>query len=176
MGALRAAELEPFGMVGIGKIFQAYRDGVFLPFDEPFEDDDEVAVSHGPADLGYLGSTALVDIRSTLAAACDGGLIDAEMRDRLARLAKAIFYKDRTYESLFDAAGKDGIGEETLTSLKGWIADGNAVEQKRLDAEQLLSTMGDLEFTPNPASFRFEHTIVWETALAGPEPAMPEQN
>ena len=29
MGALRAAELEPFGMIGIGTIFEAYRDGVY---------------------------------------------------------------------------------------------------------------------------------------------------
>ena len=50
MGALRAAELAPFGMRGVGRIFEAYRDGV-LPGsgDEPFEDDDEVAVVHGPA-------------------------------------------------------------------------------------------------------------------------------
>ena len=40
MGALRA-ELCPFGMVGVGRIFEAYRDG-------ELEDDDEVAVIHGP--------------------------------------------------------------------------------------------------------------------------------
>src|SRR4051794_1463402 len=28
MGALRAAELHPFGMIGVGRIFEAYRDGV----------------------------------------------------------------------------------------------------------------------------------------------------
>src|SRR5512132_542369 len=37
MGALRAAELHAFGMIGIGAIFEAYRDG-------ELEDDDEVAV------------------------------------------------------------------------------------------------------------------------------------
>ena len=42
MGALRAAELSVFGMVGVGKIFEAFRDGVL-------EDDDEVAVAHGAA-------------------------------------------------------------------------------------------------------------------------------
>src|ERR1700719_1335144 len=34
MGALRAAELAPFGMEGVGNIFQLYRDGTL-------EDDDE---------------------------------------------------------------------------------------------------------------------------------------
>src|SRR5258708_35446948 len=46
MGALRAAELHSFGMVGIGHIFAAYRDGILT-------DDDEVAVLHGPEALGY---------------------------------------------------------------------------------------------------------------------------
>lgn len=41
MGALRAAELESFGMLGVGVIFQAYRDGRYPGFPhEPFEDDD----------------------------------------------------------------------------------------------------------------------------------------
>ena len=68
MGALRAAELQQFGMVGIGKIFRAYSSGSFPPFDDlRFEDDDEVAVVHGPPELNYVGSVALVDIRATLA-------------------------------------------------------------------------------------------------------------
>ena len=42
MGALRAAELDGFGMRGIGRIYAAYRDGYWPGYDEPFEDDDEV--------------------------------------------------------------------------------------------------------------------------------------
>ena len=57
MGALRAAELHQFGMRGIGRIFEAYRAG-------ELEDDDEVAVIHGPAETGYLAlSEAMVNIR-----------------------------------------------------------------------------------------------------------------
>ena len=39
MGALRAAELDAFGMRGVGTVYRAYADGVL-------EDDDEVAVAH----------------------------------------------------------------------------------------------------------------------------------
>src|SRR5688572_31007619 len=39
MGALRAAELSAFGMIGVGEIFEAYESGRWT-------DDDEVAVSH----------------------------------------------------------------------------------------------------------------------------------
>ena len=34
MGALRAAELAPFGMIGVGAIFAAYRDGRLTGDDE----------------------------------------------------------------------------------------------------------------------------------------------
>ncbi|MHC5861232.1 TfuA-like protein, partial [Nostoc sp.] len=40
MGALRAAELHNFGMIGYGKVFEWYRDGVH-------DGDDEVALLHG---------------------------------------------------------------------------------------------------------------------------------
>src|SRR5882672_7236778 len=63
IGALRAVELAPFGMRGIGRVYEDFRDGVL-------QDDDEVAVLHGPAELGYPPVTeAMVNIRATLAAA-----------------------------------------------------------------------------------------------------------
>ena len=45
---------------GVGRIFEAFRDGVL-------EDDDEVAVVHGPPETGYLAlSEPMVNIRGTL--------------------------------------------------------------------------------------------------------------
>ena len=83
MGALRAAELHEFGMRGIGRIFEAFRDGVL-------EDDDEVAVVHGPAEIGYLpASEAMVNIRATLALAEAKGVIGAESRRALEAFAKS---------------------------------------------------------------------------------------
>src|SRR5437763_215841 len=63
IGALRAAELDSFGMKGIGRIYEDFRDGVLI-------DDDEVAVLHGPPELDYRPLTdAMVDIRATFAEA-----------------------------------------------------------------------------------------------------------
>ena len=60
MGALRAAELAPYGMRGVGKIFEAYHSGLL-------NDDDEVAVAHGDADSAYHPTNeAMVSIRETL--------------------------------------------------------------------------------------------------------------
>ena len=46
MGALRAAELHPFGMIGIGQVFQDF-------LDKKLNDDDEVAVLHQNQHLDY---------------------------------------------------------------------------------------------------------------------------
>ena len=63
MGAIRAAELAPFGMVGVGAIYEAYCDGRYT-------DDDEVALLQGPATFGYPAmSEAMVNIRATVARA-----------------------------------------------------------------------------------------------------------
>ena len=71
IGALRAAELDVFGMRGIGRIYEDFRDGVL-------EDDDEVAVLHGPEELGYPPVTeAMVNIRATFA-----GRVQAASRRR----------------------------------------------------------------------------------------------
>ncbi|UUZ56476.1 TfuA domain-containing protein [Massilia sp. H-1] len=60
MGALRAAELHPFGMRGVGRIFGDFASGVL-------EDDDEVALIHGPADTAYAcQSEAMANIRCAL--------------------------------------------------------------------------------------------------------------
>jgi len=48
-----------YGMTGVGKVFEAYRDGLI-------EDDDEVAVLHSPEEMGYLQITeAMVKIGKT---------------------------------------------------------------------------------------------------------------
>src|SRR6202161_4453577 len=77
MGALRAAELHAFGMRGVGRIFEAFRDG-------ELEDDDEVAVVHGPAELGHVqASEAMVNIRATLARAETVGILSKSSRSAL---------------------------------------------------------------------------------------------
>ena len=91
MGALRAAELDAFGMVGVGDIYAAYRDGAI-------EDDDEVAIAHGTAETGYRElSDAMVNIRATLAAADDAGILSGATAREIEAAAKALFYPQRTY-------------------------------------------------------------------------------
>ncbi len=160
IGALRAAELAAFGMEGIGTIFEFYRDGVL-------EDDDEVAIAHGPAEAGFLaGSEAMVNIRQTLRKAELLGVISTEVRAALEKTGKELFYPDRNYPGLLRCASEHGLPEADLTRFRHWLPEG-LVNQKREDALTMLRLMrrrlGE-GLEPKTVSYTFEHTSMWESA------------
>jgi hypothetical protein len=161
MGALRAAELHPFGMEGVGAVFEAYRDG-------RIEDDDEVAVIHGPAELGYPAlSEAMVNIRRTLSDALTAEVIGQSTYERMEELAKALPYKDRSYGNLLSLAREYGLDPQELEAFSFWLPAGRA-DQKREDAIQLLRTIRHrmkAEGGPKAVRFHFEHTTLWERAV-----------
>lgn len=163
MGALRAAELSQFGMVGVGRIFEAYRSGRFAPYTDPFEDDDEVAVIHGPAELGYPASDALVDMRATFAAAADAGILTMDDARSLVASARSIFFKDRTYGAVLARTSETAVGpaRSRLDAFAQWLPQ-NAVRQKRADAAALLEALAAGGLTFSTPAFRFEPTLLWE--------------
>lgn len=170
MGALRAAELAPFGMHGIGRIFEAYRDGRFRGLgDDPFEDDDEVAVVHGPQESGYRGgSEAMVNIRCTLARAVEEAVIAETTRRTLVAEAKAAFFPDRGYAPLLALGRARGLPETEMAALERWLPNGR-VDQKRLDAVTMLDAMRAFRTDaagPCQVSFALERTISWQRAKA----------
>lgn len=150
MGALRAAELARFGMHGVGRIYELYRDGVL-------EDDDEVAVVHEPGGRYAAASDAMVDIRLTLHAAAHGGVIGDGSRRRLAGSAKRLFYPDRRYEAIIAAARLDRLPEVELDALEAWLP-ANRVEQKSADALELIHELGQLA-SRLPGAFRPQFTL-----------------
>ncbi|MBB4286278.1 TfuA-like protein [Roseospira goensis] len=159
MGALRAAELHPFGMVGVGAVFAAFRDGVL-------EDDDEVTVAHGPAEIGYpLTSVALVDMRATLEAARAAGVVSPATHEALIALAKRTYYPNRSYEALLADAAAAGLPADETAALAAWLSGGR-VERKAADARALLDALADLRDgaapPPPPPAFHFERTDAWE--------------
>ncbi len=153
MGALRAAELHGFGMRGVGRIFEAYRDG-------ELEDDDEVAVVHGPAEAGYVGlSEPMVNIRATLEHAQASGVIDGPTRAALTGRAKALFYQDRTWQRI--------LADGDVPRLRDWLPAGR-IDRKRLDALEMIAVMKEfLAADPPPLrpAFAFEWTDMWDIAV-----------
>ena len=92
LGALRAVELEKFGMKGIGKIFQLYKNGIINA-------DDEVAVTF-VRENNILQSEAMIDIRFNLFLAYKKGIITNQTKKRIAKIAKNIYFPFRNYEDI----------------------------------------------------------------------------
>lgn len=124
MGALRAAELHPFGMVGIGCIYQKFATG-------EYEDDDEVAALHLPEEKGYGSlSEPMVNIRATIANAYERAVIEEKQAADLIAIAKQLHFKERTWLALFNA---HPIVESKKAALLGC-----RIDIKQVDARQAL--------------------------------------
>lgn len=157
MGALRAAELSSFGMRGIGEIFTLYLAG-------RLEDDDEVAVEHGPGEMDYITlSEPLVNIRATIDRAVAEGIVLADLGRELTHLAKLQFYKERSWEALLRLGYAAGMA---LDAFAHWLPD-NAVDLKRDDALKMAAAMAEFLSRPHaPAAKNFspEWTVMWDRA------------
>ncbi|ODR88285.1 TfuA-like protein [Sinorhizobium alkalisoli] len=99
MGALRAAELNAFGMVGVGLIYRWYRRWQLAP-------DDAVAVHSGPAELGFLPLTdSLIDLQRSFSAWMHGKLITPAERHLLTTIARAMNFRERSIGAVMQTAG-----------------------------------------------------------------------
>lgn len=167
MGALRAAELCDFGMRGVGRIFEAYRAGALPPYAGLFEDDDEVAVIHGPPETGYVAlSEAMVNIRASLVRAEAENVIEAGTRDALADLAKGLLYHERGYDRLLQLAAEAGMPASQIEPLRAWLPAGR-IDQKRLDAQAMLAAMQALlasDAAAKQVDYVLEWTEMWDDA------------
>jgi len=154
IGALRAAELAFFGMVGIGRVFFDYRDGILT-------DDDEVAVLHGPEALGYPAvSEAMVNIRATLERGVVEGVVTQALTSRLAEIGKALFYKERSWEAMFRRAAAVGLPPGPLAQLAAWLPS-HGVDRKRADALEMVAAIRvhlAAGVRPLTVAFRFHDT------------------
>ena len=134
MGALRAAEMDTLGMVGIGEIYRMYKSG-------KLESDDEVALVFDP-NSGLSLSEPLINIRFTLKQARETGIIDTVVHDALLSSARSLFYPKRTYRAIVSGSG-EAVNVPTRERFLAWV-DTNACDQKRNDAIEALRYIADL--------------------------------
>ena len=137
LGALRAAELHPFGMIGVGMIFRWYRRYRYAP-------DDAVAVLHGPAELHSVPLTrSSIDLRLTFRLASKQGLISRKARAQLDLAAVQLNFRDRTIPNVVEHAQRyssDGLqGHKEITE----ILENIFFSQKRQDAIRSLRIIGE---------------------------------
>lgn len=130
MGALRAAELAPFGMRGVGAIYRGFASGALIA-------DDEVAVAHLPAAYGYRAtSEALVNLRDGIARA---PMLGARTRAALVALARGRFYRERSWDALIGDARAAGLPRRQIDGLARWPKP----DRKAADARLLLRRLRD---------------------------------
>jgi hypothetical protein len=97
MGALRASELDLYGMEGVGEIYRLYKSGELIS-------DDEVALTFDPFSFAPL-SEPLVNIRHNLNVALSAGALDKTSCEMLLASAKSLYFPKRTWEKIIEISG-----------------------------------------------------------------------
>ena len=126
--------LRPFGMVGLGRIFEAYRTG-------RIEGDDEVALSYCPYSLEPL-TVPQVNVRFWLDRLVVAGLIDARERRLLFGRSRSLYYADRTPERLARVV-LESLGAARLGVIRGQ-GYGEITDVKAEDARAALASLARL--------------------------------
>ncbi|HII99805.1 MAG TPA: TfuA-related McrA-glycine thioamidation protein [Methanoregula sp.] len=139
MGALRAAEMDTLGMMGIGEIYRMFKSGELIS-------DDEVALVFDP-ETGFSLSEPLINIRFTLREAERQGVLSLKDHVALLAAAQSVFYPQRTYGRIVSAAGAaldpaTGDGFLAFTKL-------HAVDRKREDAILALTHIAHISTDPS---------------------------
>ncbi|HEU5172708.1 MAG TPA: TfuA-like protein [Nitrososphaeraceae archaeon] len=135
IGALRAVELEKFGMEGIGKIFELYKK-------EIINSDDEIAVTF---DSDYnLISEAMIDIRYNIFLAWKHQIIDKETKQIMTKIAKRIYFPYRSYDNIIEKSlDLFPSCREFILKFKDYILS-NRISLKELDAQITLKYVSSL--------------------------------
>lgn len=156
MGALRAAECHSFGMIAVGAIADDFVTG-------RRDDDADVCLAHGPAELDYVPlSEPLVDVEATLAAMLAAGAIDALQSADLLRTARSTYFADRTLPELLRTVWPAGQLDDALA-----LYEAHRVRLKQRDALELVERLHDLSETRTaPPGFKFVASEPWRHFLA----------
>lgn len=158
LGALRAAECAAYGMEAVGGIAHEYLDG-------RRDADADVCLTHCPAELDYRPlSEPLVDVEATLAGLKQSGEISEAEATALLAAAAALFFADRTIDTLIRAAQ---FPPERIAPLVAAYRAGR-VSRKAADALLLVAQLHaapDRRSAP-PTQWSFVASDPWRHYLA----------
>lgn len=126
MGALRACELYPYGMIGIGNIFNDYKNGVI-------DSDDDVSVALNPDTLEQL-SQPWINLKYNFDNAKKDNIITQKEEDELLEIAKNTYYPKRSFEYTIK---NSSLSQESITTLINYIKN-NKIDIKHDDARKVI--------------------------------------
>jgi hypothetical protein len=152
MGALRAAELHPFGMIGFGHIYRAFRRGAL-------QDDDEVCVLHAVQELNFAPlSEAMVNIRYTLRQLRRDGELSGDSAIRIASALKHLHFSRRTMAAVRSAFDQE-FGRRSAEIFE--LYRRKKVDIKAADAELMFRSVMSLTPVAEAADWEFPATNHW---------------
>jgi TfuA protein len=134
MGALRASELDRSGMIGVGWVYHYFRHSAVRR-------DADVALVYSPFDFKPL-TVPMVDLEYWMEQVLAAGLIGDKESARLLKLARTIFFADRTPDRLMDTLRR-AIAADTIDALLAF--SGGAIPNVKLaDAAEALRLSASL--------------------------------
>jgi hypothetical protein len=128
MGALRASELDRSGMIGVGWVYDYFRR-------DAVRRDADVALVYSPFDFKPM-TVPMVDLEYWMEQAAAAGLIGYRERSLLLKVARNIFFADRTPERLTGDL-THAIGGAMLESLLAF-SGGTIPSVKAVDAVEAV--------------------------------------
>lgn len=132
MGALRASELDAFGMRGVGQVYTWLKEGTV-------EDDAEVALLHADAEHDFRPlSVPLVNVRALCLEAVRRRVVSAEVSERILETAQATHYRRRHWPDVIAEVPKlsDATRSRLLTLTRS-----PGVDVKAEDARECLGEL-----------------------------------
>jgi hypothetical protein len=152
IGALRAAELYSFGMLGFGWVYRAFRQGILV-------DDDEVCVLHSVAELDFAPFTeAMVNIRYSLRAMRKHRQISRESERRIVSVLKVRHFSERTMQAI-DEAFQQEFSSDGRAMFE--LFRGATVDIKAMDAACMLAALGHLTVRALDGAWELPITNHW---------------
>lgn len=128
MGALRASELDRFGMIGVGWVYDYFRR-------QAVRRDADVALAYSSFDFKPM-TVPMVDVEYWMERTLAAGMVTRQQRTRILTAARKIFFADRTAKSLTDAMCR-AVGEQVVGSLLAFSGD-KIPSIKSLDAAEAV--------------------------------------
>lgn len=148
MGAIRAAELDSYGMQGFGVVYSLYKNG-------EVDGDDEVAIAFSA--YNNQQTVPLINIRKTLEK------LNIESKKTILATIKKIFYAERTWEKIAEVVPENifkliklnyvDIKKEDAISLLNYLStvpEKNKINGKKTNREFTIFEKKLIEFVFNP--------------------------
>lgn len=113
MGAIRAVELSPYGMIGVGQVYDWYKTGYLTH-------DDDVAVSYGKLNGGYaVLNVPMVQVIWIVNTGKRQGWLSGHSAGRIRRAARRIAWQSRTWKKILASVDLSQAERKALLEASG---------------------------------------------------------